>query len=254
MTIVVSIHDVAPATWSSSRRLLDEVEARGLVSSLLVVPGPWRGGQLRDATRFAAWLTDAAGRGHEPVLHGWTHTRVADVRQTTPLWRRTAAHAMTRGCAEFVGLDHASAAVRLRAGRAELARCDLDVVGFTPPGWWASPPTDRALAALGFSYTTRRPVVVDLVTGRHLSVPAVCQRPNSPLTTTAARWVLRRIERAVRCHEDLRVALHADDVLDRRIAGITTRVLDLCASTGRCTTYKELVGSRRPDEMTRDAA
>ena len=44
--IIVSLHDVAPATATASARWLEVVERQQMVATLLVVPGPWRGSSI----------------------------------------------------------------------------------------------------------------------------------------------------------------------------------------------------------------
>lgn len=51
-TLVVSVHDVAPATMTKARRWLANLETFGVRGALLAVPGPWRG---RDPAGAPAW-------------------------------------------------------------------------------------------------------------------------------------------------------------------------------------------------------
>ena len=71
--LVVSIHDVSPATAEQTRRWCDDADTLGIPVSLLVIPGPWRGMSLSDTPDYARVLTDRVRRGDEIVLHGWTH-------------------------------------------------------------------------------------------------------------------------------------------------------------------------------------
>lgn len=248
--VVVSLHDVAPATWEESRRLLGAVEARGMQCSILVVPGPWRGVGMGAVPGFARWVCGAVERGHEPILHGWSHEATVDGVMTSRPLRRWAGRVATRGCAEFLALGGPEARRRLEAGLETLARHGLAVDGFTPPGWWASPETDAALGELGFRYTTTRRSVLDLVSNRRIDVSAVCQRPGSPLTRVGARVVQGLVARAVSSRDPLRVALHPDDLHDPRLDGATDRLLDVCASAATSLTYSQLVDGASPRRET----
>lgn len=248
--VVVSLHDVAPATWEESRALLGAVEAREMRCSILVVPGPWRGSAMNEAPGFTGWLREVVERGHEPVLHGWSHGAVAGGTTSTRALRRWTGTVVTRGCAEFLTLGEAEARWRLLAGLEMLSRHGIEVDGFTPPGWWASPETDTVLGELGVRYTTTRRTVLDLAGGRRIDVPALCQRPRSPLTGMAARLVHRLVARAVSSGAPVRVALHPDDLHDRRLDGATDRLLDACASASASLTYAQLLDIVSPGRQT----
>lgn len=241
MSVVISLHDVAPATWEESRSLLGAVEDRSMRCSILVVPGPWRGSAMDEEAGFARWVRDVVERGHEPVLHGWSHGVTADVVPSTRTLRRWVGMKVTRGCAEFLVLGAPEARRRLEAGLETLLRHGIEVDGFTPPGWWASPETDDVLARLGFRYTTTRRAVVDLAADRRIDVSAVCQRPGSPLTGVGARVIHRVVADAVARRRPVRVALHPDDLHDPRLDGATDRLLDTCASADASLTYAQLV-------------
>ena len=59
--------------------------------------------------------------------------------------------------AEFAALDVDQALPRLRAGQTTLSAAGLPTVGFTPPGWLASPGAVTALRQEGFRYLTDAP-------------------------------------------------------------------------------------------------
>lgn len=240
-TVVVSVHDVAPATWDESRDLVARLERHGMRGSLLLVPGPWRGGSMEDTPEFGRWVLDAVDRGHEPVLHGWSHAFVADPAAQTPRSHRMAARLVTRGCAEFADLGEDAAAERVVAGLRVLDALGLEVIGFTPPGWWASIGTRRALPDLGLRYTTTRRHVIDLRSGYRLGVPAYCQRPHSRLAPIGRRVVERAIGSALRDGRTVRLALHPDDLHDGRIERSTDHLLQRCSHEARTLTYAQLV-------------
>ncbi|NCZ90931.1 MAG: DUF2334 domain-containing protein, partial [Actinobacteria bacterium] len=63
--VVVSVHDVAPATFERSVRILKILESRGVRASLLVIPGYWQDHGPVTNDDFARWLREAECRGHE---------------------------------------------------------------------------------------------------------------------------------------------------------------------------------------------
>jgi predicted deacetylase len=73
VSLVVSVHDVAPASAAETLRWCADVDALGIPVSLLVIPGPGRGQQLADTPDFARVLRERRDRGDEVMVHGWTH-------------------------------------------------------------------------------------------------------------------------------------------------------------------------------------
>ncbi len=233
--LVVSVHDVAPASAAATGRWCADADALGIPVSLLVIPGPWRGASLADEPGYAEVLRDRVARGDELVLHGWTH--VAGPEGPWP--RRQVGRAVARGAAEFAALDEAQAGERLSAGRAVLARLGLDTTGFTPPGWLASPAADRALRAAGFRYTTSHFGVKDLRTGRLRRGFALSHRPGGG----PAEWVGARLLSGYadwRAHRGglIRIALHPDDLTRPGLRDTTLRAIEAVLATGAvATTY-----------------
>ncbi len=240
--LVVSLHDVAPASIAPSARWLEMVERHGMVASLLVIPGPWRGHSLDDATDYIRWLREAADRGHEVVLHGWEHRAVRT--PSGSLLRAARAAVRARGCAEFATLDPERARHRVELGLGVLARHGFRPDGFVPPGWLALRSTDRVLAELGFTYTTTQWEVRALHDDRVIRIPSTSQRPASLLTGTAASVNLAVTRHFADRARSMRIALHPDDLLDRRLETATDRMLSMLVEAGhRSVTYRTLVSS-----------
>src|SRR5262245_30711987 len=124
-TLVVSVHDVAPASAEQTSRWCSDVDSLGIPVSLLVIPGSWRGMCLADAPDVARVLAGRAEHGDEIVLHGLTHAAGPE----GPWARRAVGRLVARGAAEFAALSAAQAAQRLRAGRAALASAGLSAAG-----------------------------------------------------------------------------------------------------------------------------
>ncbi|MEM9516812.1 MAG: polysaccharide deacetylase family protein [Actinomycetota bacterium] len=247
MTIaVISIHDVAPATLPASQRLLDLVETIEATASLLVVAGPWREPSIDDSAHFGPWLRSAEARGHEIVVHGWEHRAFHDPAGRTRLTRRIGDRLIARGCAEFGALGRDEALRRSAAGLSALTGLGVSPIGFTPPGWLASRDAERALAAIGFEYTTTRTAVIDLVRNRRVEIPALSHRSRSPLAGVTARTITAIGAHRCRLGDPVRLALHPPDVLDVRLATATEQLVDLIgASTLALMTYDRLIAAHR---------
>jgi uncharacterized protein len=243
VTVVVSIHDVAPATMPEVRSLLGLAERAGLAVSLLVVPGPWRPPAMGECAWFVDELHHLAARGHEVVVHGWEHRAVEDPDRSIGRVERAAGRLLTRGCAEFAELGPREAAARIRSGLDAVRAAGFDPIGFTPPGWLASPEANGALAAAGYRYTTTRTAVVDLVRGVRHPVPAWSQRVGSPLTGATTSVVERLVVKRLRAGHDVRIALHPADV---RVASVAASVERMLAAVlaGTARTYGEFVAER----------
>lgn len=234
--IVVSLHDVAPASLPEVTQLLDLCDRHGVLCTLLVIPGPWRGGDPISHLGFRRWLDSAAARGHEVSLHGWAHV----AQPNSGIRERL----LARGCGEFAALDESEARRRIEAGLEVMRRLGFEVAGFTPPAWLASPGTISAAASLGVSYVTTHRAVHDLAAGRVFRIPAVCQRPASPLEPLAASVVRRyAVQRVVR-GRGVRIALHPADLSSASLCESATALVQV-AAFAQSTTYAQLIESTR---------
>ncbi|QXJ24210.1 DUF2334 domain-containing protein [Actinomadura graeca] len=236
---VVSIHDVAPCTADATARWLADLDERGIPSTLLVIPGPFGGrAALPGDGPLVAFLHSAAGRGHELALHGYLHEGVPG----GPLWRRGVDRALVRGAGEFWSLSGVQAVRRLRAGLALLAEAEIDVVGFTPPGWLASPGTRKALSALGFTYWTSHLGVHSLPGGPVRRMPALSHRPGGAGERTGARVMTGAARAFARTGVPFRIALHPADLGRPGLRRAALAAIDATvAAGGRPVTYETLV-------------
>jgi uncharacterized protein len=226
--LVVSVHDVSPATATAVRRwasaLSDLSGATGPPVTWLVIPGPWRGrcwGDPGDDGRdLVPWLRSRQDRGDEISLHGWCHRSDA----CGPPVRLALGRAPARGAAELWTADRTTSAARARAGLDLLRRHGFRVTGSTPPGWLASREARAGLRDAGLQYVTDHAGVVDLRTGRRLPAPALCNRPAVPhspaqgpspashLAEGAGMAVLRTAPLLVRAGPSVRIGLHPADL------------------------------------------
>jgi predicted deacetylase len=241
--LVVSVHDVSPATAAQTRSWCAALDAGGVPAALLVIPGPWRSPALGADPDFAGWLRERRERGDELVQHGWLHRPPATVHSGQ--WgRRAVAAVVARGAAEFAVLTEGQAAARLLAGRAQLAAAGIDAPGFTPPGWLASPGTTRALIRLGYRYTTSHTGVRDLRTGRWHPALALSHRPDGLGERTGAWLMGAAARRAVRRGADIRIALHPADLARPGLRDAALRAIDGCLRLGATPgTYLDLLAA-----------
>lgn len=236
---VVSVHDVAPSTAEPTAQWLSDLDERGVPATLLVIPGRFGAGpELRDDPDLISFLHKAAGRGHELSMHGLRHEGVPG----GPPWRRGVNQILARGAGEFWSLTEAQARERLRAGLELLADADIGVVGFTPPGWLASPGTRRALAALGFGYWTSHLAVHSLPGGPARRMPALSHRPGGAGERAGARMMIDAARGFSRLGKPFRIALHPADLARPGLRRTTLAAIDLTvAAGGRPMTYETLV-------------
>jgi uncharacterized protein len=245
--IVVSVHDVAPATFACVEAWTDLLDVRGVRSTLLVIPGPYGGTSLTDDPRCAAWLRGRAAAGDEIALHGWEHRSLTPHRS---LARAASGRVIARGCAELWDIHPAEVAPRLSRGRRVLTGAGLEVDGITPPGWLASRTTIGVAAALGFRYLATQWRILDLRDQRVVHLPAVSHRPGSRLEGLAARSLDRWARAALAGGRGLRLALHPRDVETKPLRDTTLRVLDAFLDAGAdVVTYRHLLGISTPHRI-----
>jgi len=282
--LVVSIHDVAPATLAETRRWLADLDGFGIPGVLLAVPGPWRGTPLADDAETAALLREAAAGGHEIALHGWCHTAQPSAGSTLRRWSGGFA---ARGAGEFWALDETTARQRVELGRQTLLGAGLSVEGFVPPGYLAGPGARAALAASGLRYWTSHFFVHDLTDGSRVFAPSVSHRPalhrgtvlastasehtpsdhtasdhtastspGRPLLERAGELMIFSYSRLLpRPGAPLRLALHPDDLHRPGLREVTLRAIERALGSGaRALTYGRLLDLRAQDAAARQTA
>lgn len=210
LSLVVSIHDLSPVTGDTVSRMLGDLAEVGVErSSLLVIPDHHHRGRIDEDVRFAEWLRAEVEHGHEAVLHGYHHLR--PTREEEGLVTRLITRSYTAGEGEFYDLPMDAATGLLQKGKDALKSCGLSPKGFIAPAWLLGPEAERAVAAEGFSYTTRIGMVIDCVEDR-------CFPSRSMVYSVRAQW--RRLAslvwnealfHALRHAPLLRISLHPPD-------------------------------------------
>jgi predicted deacetylase len=246
-SLVVSVHDVAPASAEQTARWCADLDSLGIPTSLLVIPGPWRGAQLSDAPDLARVLAARVERGDEIVLHGWIHAAGPE----GPWHQRAVGRLVARGAAEFAALAVQEALARLRAGREALVAAGLPADGFCPPGWLASPGAVDALRQEGFTYLTTHRGLHDLGTRRTHRGFALSHRPGGfgerLGVALMSRWARHNVAR----DGLVRIALHPDDLSRPGLRDATMRTIEAVLAAGATPmTY----GSLRKHGIARAAA
>lgn len=237
--LVVSLHDVSPATAAETARWCADADELGVPVSLLVIPGSWHGTCLAAEPGYAEVLRDRVARGDELLLHGWEH----HCGRSGSWARRGIGRVVARGAAEFAALDEPSAAWRLAAGQSVLSDLDLTADGFTPPGWLASPAAERAMTRAGFQYTTSHLGVRDLRNRRMYRGFAWSHRPGGGFTERlGASLVGTLAHRSLVKGRLVRLALHPDDLYRPGLRDVTLRVIEAVLARGyRATTYSGVI-------------
>jgi predicted deacetylase len=247
--LVVSVHDVSPASERESRRWVHDLDERGVPASLLVIPGPWRDRDLVADPEFASWLRACVARGHEVCLHGWDHQAPLGA----PPGRALVGNLVARGCAEFWSLSEDQAAYRARRGLEVLTKLGLQTYGFTPPGWLISAPATRGLHRAGLRYVTTHRSVTDLHTGDRVHAAVICHRPQSRGERAGAVLMARAPKLLLRPGRTLRVALHPDDLLRPGLREAALRGIDAALAAGAHTvTYGSLLEDHRSGAIPGD--
>jgi predicted deacetylase len=242
--LVVSVHDVAPATTAETHAWLADLDGLGIRAVLLVIPGPWRGTALTDSPAFGAELRAAAETGHELALHGWAHAAQPGGARS----RRWTGQVAARGAGEFWSLDAAEAHDRVERGLDALRASGIEPQGFVPPGYLASPGSRQALAASGLRYWTSHFAVHDLQTRTRHTVVALSHRPATgargrPLGERCGEFLIGRSPQWFTGRgRPLRLALHPDDLHRPGLREATLRAIEQALSLGaRPLTYSQLL-------------
>jgi predicted deacetylase len=162
--LVVSLHDVRPATRDICDTMLRDLETLGVTGcSLLVVPDHHGSGHFLQDPAFCDWLVQRAQAGHEIVIHGYYHQRPR--KEDDSLADRVTTQIYTADEGEFYDLDHATALHLVGRARDEFSQLGISPDGFVAPAWLLSDAGESALRESGCEYTTRLREVIDLRTG-----------------------------------------------------------------------------------------
>lgn len=242
--LVVSLHDVAPATRSPCEQMLAELSRLGIrATSLLVVPDYHRNGSSMADAAFVRWLHAKEDEGHEVVLHGYYHQR--DRHPGENLRQRLITRVYTQDEGEFFDLSYEEARARIQRGLDEMTASKFAPVGFIAPAWLLNSEGERAARDAGMEYTVRLQSVTDLRTGDH-------QTARSLVYSTRASW--RRLAslawnavlaRAVINASLVRLSLHPPDLTAPSVWRQAITLARRLAETRRTSTYRDWIAEER---------
>jgi uncharacterized protein len=160
--LVVSIHDVAPATHERVAEIVRQLaELHVPVSSLLVVPDYHRQGRSMANSAFCAWLETQQAGGHEIVLHGFHHERARQPNDSSRDKFITRFYTADEG--EFYDLSYDTARELLDEAQHDFIERRFHPRGFVAPAWLLGNEAERAVIDSGFTYTTTLRQVRDFV-------------------------------------------------------------------------------------------
>jgi uncharacterized protein len=237
-SLVVSLHDVAPATWDIAKKIVGELQHHGIrATSLLVVPDYHHVGASLQNAAFASWLRDLESSGHEVVIHGYFHQRPRGIGDSFSARFITQIYTQDEG--EFFDLPYDEALRRITKAREEFEAAGMKPRGFVAPAWLLGPEAERAARDAGMEYTTRVGSVRDLREG--ITFPTrslVYSVRNEWRRSTSLCWNAM-LARVVRRDSLARVSIHPEDYMHPAIWDQILRLLTAMRSERTPTTYYE---------------
>ena len=246
-SLVVSIHDVAPATRETTEKIVSDLARCGVRCSLLVVPDYHHGGLFTQDRQLVSWLRDLEAQGHEIVIHGYFHQRPR--RDGESLRDRFMTQIYTRDEGEFYDLPYDEAFQRITRAQELFRSAGLSPRGFVAPAWLLSTEGERAARDAGLEYTTRLRAVVDLRSGEIFPARSLVYSVQSQWRRTTSLVLNAFLARLLRENQLVRLSIHPPDYI---YPAIWRQIVDLIKTMGGArtsTTYQDWIGERR----TRDS-
>lgn len=209
--LVISIHDVAPATQPCADEMIRKIAALGAtVSSLLVVPDYHRQGRAMADPKFRAWLEKMQQRGHEIVLHGFFHERARRPNETARDKLITRLYTADEG--EFYDLGYNEARALIDEAQRDFAAHGFRPRGFIAPAWLLGAEAERAAIDAGMTYTTTLRRVRDFIALREIGSQSLVYSVRSGWRRGTSlgwnRWLFSRLTN----NSLLRLSLHPPDL------------------------------------------
>jgi predicted deacetylase len=248
-SLVVSLHDVAPATRVRVEIILGELAHRGVpVSSLLVVPNYHHCGCFTEDRAFVRWLQELEAKGHEIVIHGYFHQRPA--RNGENLQEKFFTRLYTKGEGEFYDLDYDEAFRRITRAREEFTGAGLTPRGFIAPAWLLGAAAERAAADAEMEYTTRLAGVRDLRSGADFRARTLTYSVRSGWRRTASLAWNTALARHLAGASLARLSIHPPDRDHPEIWRQLLRLTDGLIENRTATTYRDWIADRRARRRT----
>jgi hypothetical protein len=240
-SLVVSLHDVSPATRAACEAIVEELRALGVgACSLLVIPDHHRRGHFLKDARFCEWLRELANAGHEAVMHGYFHRRARRDGESTLQKLTTRVYTSDEG--EFYDLDRTTARELVARAQADFAQLGLAPRGFIAPAWLLGAEAAEALRELGIAYTTRLAAVFDLRSGAtHRSQSLVWSVRSAWRRAVSLAWNAQ-LFRQLAANPLMRISIHPVDLAHPRIWRQVRRLTAAALAMRTARTYAEWIG------------
>jgi predicted deacetylase len=249
--LCISLHDVAPATWTACERVLQAVAGAAAESAsvsripvaLLIVPR-YRGVDSARDRNFLRAIEARAAAGDELVLHGYTHVDEQPPRGwglPLDLLRR---RVYTAGEGEFSALARDEALRRIELGLAWFAARGWPVSGFVAPAWLMSSAARAALYDTALNYASTRAELLLLPQRQALIAPSLVYSTRSAWRRRASLQFNRVLAALNQHRELLRLALHPADAQHGEVRASWQALLRVALGTRSARTEGSLVAER----------
>ena len=242
--LIVSIHDVAPATQSTTEKIISELAEKGIRHcSLLVVPDYHHQGTSMQDRQFVSWLRNLEAAGNEIVIHGYFHERPRRGRES--LLETFVTQFYTQGEGEFYDLGYDEAFRRIKTARDEFQAAGLKPRGFVAPAWLLSSESERAARDAEMEYTTRLGTVCDLRSGETFPARSLVYSVRNSWRRAVSLIWNAALNRALESKPLLRLSIHPPDFSH---PAIWRQIVDLISETVPArtpTTYQDWIAERR---------
>jgi uncharacterized protein len=243
-SLVVSLHDVSPLTQPLCEKIVSDLHEVGIGKmSLLIIPNHHGRAPITEISSFQRWLLGKVKAGNEPVLHGYFHRRPEN--RADSWFSRLTTEFYTAGEGEFFDLSFDRAMKLLSDGLAELAFLEQKIAGFIAPAWLLSEAAERAVASLGFVYTTR-------IGGIQIFDPSEEIRSRSLVWSTRESWRIgaslcwnAALAIANSSRPVLRISIHPADVQHKPVWEQIRKIIVLALRQRECVSYEGLVMRKR---------
>jgi predicted deacetylase len=242
--LVVSVHDVAPATRSIAEKIVLELSRHGVpVCSLLVVPNYHHLGSSTEDRGFVRWLQELEGQGHEIVIHGYFHKRLRTEGEN--LRGKFLTRFYTRDEGEFYDLNYEEALRRITRARDDFAGAGLTPRGFIAPAWLLSAAAERAAGEADMEYTTHLTRVRDLRSGKDFRARTLVYSVRSAWRRAASLVWNGALCRHLAGASLARVSIHPPDYDHPEIRRQIVESIDRLVKDRIATTYRDWVAEQR---------
>lgn len=225
--LCVSIHDVAPETWSECARLADAVQSVADIPLTWLVVPRFHGSMRRSPDAEHA-LGAALARGHELALHGYTHLDTAPPHPG--LYRRFLRTVYTQGEGEFAAIGAADARRKIELGLSWFRERGWPVSGFVAPAWLLGREAWPVVREFPFAYTTTISHFHLLRPRRSLLAPSLLYAARNRTGRALSPALARTLAALLESVPLVRLALHPRDArhpaLVRHAQQLVERLLD----------------------------